>query len=232
MRAEVFAAQYGITRTTVLQNRPEAPASEQAAVNLHRSLEIPDGQLIFLYQGGLQQGRGLEQILDAAAETDGACFVFIGSGALDPALRAKAAQLGIEDRVRIHAAVPWQELASWTAGADVGLQLLQNTCLNHYTTDSNKIFEYAVAGLPVVASDFPEIRKIVSSWGFGLLVDPSNHQELVERFRALVSDEPLRQQLKEAALRAAPELTWNTQAPLLIDLYEKIDESRARRARA
>jgi glycosyltransferase involved in cell wall biosynthesis len=149
-------------------------------------------------------------------------FVFLGSGRLAESLRAQAGSAGLSGRVHFIDAVPWRELHEWTASADAGLQLLQNTCLNHYTTDSNKLFEYAIAGLPVIASDFPEIRRIVEDWGFGLLVDPADKDAVVRAMQRLSEDSGLRERLADAAINAAPHLTWRSQAPALLVLYRNV----------
>ena len=49
--------------------------------------------------------------------------------------------------------VPLSKLLAWTTSADIDAQPIRSTCLNHLSTNSNKLFEYAMAGLPGVASD-------------------------------------------------------------------------------
>lgn len=221
MRADHFREQYGIDRPVVIQNRPfyqSAPRSDR----LRETLSLSRDTILFLYQGGLQPGRGLAGLIHCIPEVEGAHFVFLGPGVMREPLRDLARDLGVADRVHFLAAVPWETLGEWTASADVGLQLLENTGLNHYTTDSNKIFEYGMAGLPVIASDFPEIRKIVTEHGFGLLVDPANHDEIISALTRMRDDSALRRRCSDNALAAGRALSWDTQRPKLIDLYRYI----------
>jgi glycosyltransferase involved in cell wall biosynthesis len=114
------------------------------------------------------------------------------------------------------------ELPSYTASADIGVQPIENTCLNHFTTDSNKLFEYLIAGLPVIASDLPEIRRIVRQNGIGELVRPGDDQQLIDALNRLVADAPLRHRLRENSLRTARELNWEEQEAALVSLYDSV----------
>ena len=102
------------------------------------------------------------------------------------------------------------------------MQPIENTCLNHFTTDSNKLFEYVIAGLPVVASDLPEIRKVVGENDLGLLVPPGDSLALVSALQTLVDDAPLRERYRQASVVAAKELNWEQQEHKLTELYARI----------
>jgi glycosyltransferase involved in cell wall biosynthesis len=89
-------------------------------------------------------------------------------------LRELSAQLGLGQRVHFRAPVPLAELLSYSAQADVGVTLLEDTCENHRLALPNKAFEYVAAGIPVVASDLPELGRLVGSYGIGWTVDPAD----------------------------------------------------------
>lgn len=219
MRARFFARAYGVPRPLVLQNRPRF--NPPVVTNrIRRELGLVKSWPIVLYQGGLQQGRGLERLIEVAAQVRDAYFVFIGGGRLTGTLQNLVEKLEVSGRVFFIPTVPLDQLLSYTASADVGVQPLENTCLNHFTTDSNKLFEYVAAGLPVVASNFPEIRKVVRQYDLGLLVEPGNTEQLSNAIKELVDDEQRRCTFKENARRAAPELTWEAQEDGLVKLYE------------
>ncbi len=146
----------------------------------------------------------------------------VGGGPLHDALRAQASELGLEQRVRFVPTVPLAELPRYTASADIGVQPIENTCLNHYTTDSNKLFEYVQAGLPVVASDLPEIRRIVRQHDLGLLVPAGDSEALADALRRMVADVRLRQHHAQRARAAAAALSWEVQEHLLIDMYRRV----------
>ena len=220
-RAKFFARAYGIARPLVLQNRPREQRP-QASERIRHELGLIESWPIVLYQGGVQQGRGLERLVRVAAQVPGAYFVFIGGGRLDASLRLIAQELRLEDRVRFIPTVALADLPSYTASADIGVQPIENTCLNHYTTDSNKLFEYVQAGLPVVASDLPEIRRIVRQHDLGLLVTAGDSETLAVALRRMVGDAQLRAHHAARARAAAPALSWEVQEHLLVELYHRI----------
>jgi glycosyltransferase involved in cell wall biosynthesis len=133
-----------------------------------------------------------------------------------------AAERGVGGRVHFVPTVPLAELLAWTASADIGVQPIRNTCLNHFSTDSNKLFEYAMAGLPVVASDFPEIRRVVRAHDIGLLFDPETPGALAAALGRLVADADLRARLAANARASARALSWEAQEGALAALYERV----------
>jgi len=99
------------------------------------------------------------------------------------------------------------------------MQILRNTCLNHYTTESNKLFEYLMAGLPVVVSDFPEMRRIVEEYEVGIVVNPDDLADIAGAVKRLISDRTLYQRLRRNALDSAKTLSWEGQEGRLLELY-------------
>ncbi|NHC11227.1 glycosyltransferase family 4 protein [Pseudomonas stutzeri] len=225
-RAKYFARAYGVERPVVLQNRPrEQQAMRSDRIRAELGLDQP--WPIILYQGGVQQGRGLERLARVAADVPNAYFVFIGGGRLDGSLRRIVEELQLEQRVRFIPTVALAELPSYTASADIGVQPIENTCLNHYTTDSNKLFEYVQAGLPVVASDLPEIRRVVREHDLGVLVPEGDNLALAAALRDLVGDEGKRRYYAAQSRKAASVLNWESQEHELLALYERVLSNRA-----
>lgn len=143
---------------------------------------LPSNAFVALYQGGVQLYRGLEEMVQAAThiEGDGIYIVIQGDGPIFRKIESLARKSPAADRLRVIPGGPHVYLRRFTASADVGLQVLQPISLNHTTTLSNKLFEYAQAGLPVIVADFPMIRSYVDRFDFGILVDPTVPQEIAE----------------------------------------------------
>lgn len=221
IRARFFARAYGIVRPLVLQNRPCLSISPPTQ-RIREELGLQQPWPIVVYQGGLQQGRGLERLLRVAANLPGAYFVLIGGGRLTQALVTLREVLCLAERVHFIPTVSLANLPSYTASADIGVQPIENTCLNHFTTDSNKLFEYISAGLPVVATDFPEIRKVVSHYSVGELVAAGSDQALHRALARLIDNPSLRQQLACSAKQAARHLNWEQQEHRLVALYQRV----------
>ncbi|MBO0368802.1 glycosyltransferase family 4 protein [Pseudomonas putida] len=220
-RAKFFARAYAISRPLVLQNRPRQQEQLRTS-RIRDELGLANPWPIVVYQGGIQQGRGLERLARVAADVPETYFVFIGGGRLEHNLRTIVAELELQDRVRFIPTVSLADLPSYTASADIGVQPIENTCLNHYTTDSNKLFEYIQAGLPVVASDLPEIRSVVRQHDAGILVEPGNTESLAHALRQLVSSSATRQHHAARAQSAALILNWEAQEQELVELYRQV----------
>jgi len=180
---------------------------------------------IIVYQGGLQQGRGLPKLVKSAELVPNAYFIFIGGGRQTAELMQLTEQLKLTERVKFIPTVALAELPEYTASADIGVQPIENTCLNHFSTDSNKLFEYVLAGIPVVATDFPEIRKVVNKYKVGEVVKPDCVKSLADVLNKLVNDPKLRELYKVNAIKAAPQLCWQEQEHKLVDIYQQVFNS-------
>jgi glycosyltransferase involved in cell wall biosynthesis len=220
-RAKFFARAYGMQRPVVLQNRPRLVAVE-GNNRIRRELGLAELHPIIIYQGGQQSGRGLEGLVEAASRVEGAYYVFVGGGSIHDDLKALVEKRKLEGRVFFIPTVPLEELPDYTASADIGVQPIENTCLNHFTTDSNKLFEYVAAGLPVVASALPEISRVVNNYDLGLLTPPGDVEVLAEALQRLVDHPELRARYAANARMAAGTLNWESQESALIDLYKRI----------
>lgn len=222
-RAKFFARAYGIPRPVVLQNRPRftvSPANDR----IREELGLTQAWPVVIYQGGLQQGRGLERLVRIAATVPETYFVFVGGGRLAKPLSEISQMRGLTEQVHFIPTVSLADLPSYTASADIGVQPIENTCLNHFTTDSNKLFEYLIAGLPVVATDLPEIRRIVRAYDIGLLVRDRDDAALSAALNQLSSDPQLRKALAQNASQAAAQLNWEQQEDQLLNLYQTVLE--------
>jgi glycosyltransferase involved in cell wall biosynthesis len=220
-RADFTEKQYGIAPPVVLRNFP-AYAEPEASTLMHERLGLPPEAKVVLYQGGVQPERGLEQLLDAAASIEDGVVVLLGSGRLKPALLARAGELGLEGRVYFHDAVHVGELPQWTACAYVGMQLLQNTCFNHYSSLSNKLLEYIMAGVPAIASDLPEMRRVIEDTGAGTVVDASEPKTIAGAINQLLANGELRERMSESAKAARGRYSWEREEHVLVALYASL----------
>lgn len=220
-RAKFFARAYRIPRPLVLQNRPRL-VSVSGDARVRQMLGLSADLPIVIYQGGQQPGRGLEGLVASAARVPNAYFVFVGGGSLHEELKQLAVELSLTDRVFFIPTVPLADLPFFTASADIGVQPIENTCLNHFTTDSNKLFEYVVAGLPVVASALPEISRVVRDHDLGILAPAGDTEALAAALQKLVGDPDLRARYAANAKQAAATLNWEAQESALVDFYKRI----------
>ena len=147
-------------------------------------LDYADKKII-LYQGALNVGRGLEWVIDAMPSIENAVLVIIGDGDIANELKKKVNDLKISDKVFFLGRIAGSELHKYTPSADLGLCLLENRGLNYYYSLPNRIFDYLQAGVPVLATDFPEIANIVKPHKTGILIshyEPEYLAEIINNF--------------------------------------------------
>ncbi|MDO7854178.1 glycosyltransferase [Hymenobacter convexus] len=172
------------------------------------SVAPPDGYI--LYQGALNVGRGLENLLEAMPQVAGR-LVICGEGDLSAALRAQAERLGLlaSGKVEFRGFVLPEALREVTRHAAVGIMLLENIGLSYYYSLANKFFDYVHAGIPQVLIDFPEYRALNDEFDVAELVTDLAPATLAAALNRLLRDEPARyQHLAANCRRAAPQLSW------------------------
>jgi glycosyltransferase involved in cell wall biosynthesis len=129
--------------------------------------------------------------------------------------------------VHVLPSVPLDRLLTWTREADLGVTLLEDTCENHRLALPNKLFEYIVAGVPVIASRLPEVTRVVESYGIGWTADARDPQDVAAAIAAGLREarEP---SVREGLERAAADLRWDVERHRLLELYEAL-AARARK---
>lgn len=187
--------------------------------DLRPELELAPDTPILLYQGSIQENRGIEPAIEAVELLDDVVLVIVGYGYYRIALEEMVARRSLEARVRFFGPIPNDELLHWTASADVGLCNIVNASLSYYTTLPNKLFEYMMAEVPVLGSDSPGIGRIVEETGVGEVVDPVDPRSLaIAAEKILVDPEPYR-----AACRVARErYNWDVESRTLLDVYDRL----------
>ncbi|WP_375170188.1 glycosyltransferase [Marinobacter sp.] len=210
-----YSDNIGEKRSEVILNSPsfkEVP--ESGSGYLRDRFDIPDNEPIFLYVGILGAGRGIDLILNAFKDIVGAHVVFLGYGDYSEKLRQCAREC---KNIHVHEAVEHEKVVEVASSADVGLCLVQNVSLSDYFCLPNKLFEYAFAGLPVLASDFPDIRKVVQDHDLGRCVELTEEgiQDGVAWFLQHRSELSPGKNLKP--------LSWQRQQEKLLAFYDNIN---------
>ncbi len=116
----------------------------------------------------------------------------------------------------------YEETQQWLAHAEIGLLPLIDT-ENNRNGMPNKLFEYSLFGLPIVATDLGRVAEIVRSTTAGILVPPESGMLLSEALAHLHTNEQERRALSAASLRASKEFTFASEFTRLCDLYSKIE---------
>jgi glycosyltransferase involved in cell wall biosynthesis len=219
--ATELSRRYRVPPPLVVMNCPRTAGFRPDRAALRQRVGIPDGVPIVLFQGMFMPHRGLENLVRASSRFARAHLVFMGWGPLLEPLRRLAREAGAT-RVHFTEGVPLADLLRFTSGADVGAIPYRNVGLNNYLTSPNKLFEYCAAGVPVVASRFPELAKVVEGLGVGRTFDPEDPADIARAVDALVEDERALGCARENVARAAGRFTWENESAKLLDLYRSL----------
>ncbi len=201
------------------------PSREISPVNLHREAGLGEGMPLLVYQGTIQEHRGLEAAVAALTRLDDVGLVIIGWGHHRPAIEKLVERLGVGDRVRFLGPIPYEDLLDYTAAATVGLCNIVGASLSYRTALPNKLFEYFMAGLPVIGSEESEISPIIEETGAGIAVPPEAPDAIATATRAILAD---LDEYSAAARAASSRYHWGAEDAKLLGLYgdlDRLDES-------
>lgn len=113
-------------------------------------------------------------------------------------------------------------LQRYTAGADLGLSLDKDTNLNYRFSLPNKLFDYIHAGIPVLASDLPEVSRIVNNYRIGRVATDLRPEALARQVKALLHDNAFHQEVESNLPLAQRELNWDQERVKLLQLFWKL----------
>uniref|UniRef100_UPI003BA294C0 glycosyltransferase n=1 Tax=Aeromonas jandaei TaxID=650 RepID=UPI003BA294C0 len=216
--ADWYANKYKIERPIVIKNAPRF--SSKRSKNLFReSLGILPEQKILLYQGSLVKGRGVQLILDSfkIRTDDSVIVIFMGYGDLVAEIELAAKQY---QNIFYFPAVPPSVVLDYTASADIGISLIEKTCLSYYFCMPNKLFEYAMVGLPVIVSNMKEMADAVLSGDFGIILPENSIEAINSAVDGLVYRDISR--LSENAQNFAKAHSWEQQEVVMIEGYHRM----------
>lgn len=177
--ADYYNVKYGI-KMQVLRNVPYLQTTEKQTNN--------NDIKTIIYQGALNVGRGLEWIIRAMPHVEDAKLIIVGDGDIKNDLVTLADKLQLNNKVQFTGKVLPEKLKEYTSTADLGLCLLENRGLSYYYSLPNRIFDYIHAGIPVLATDFPEIRSIVETYKSGVLINHYEPEYLAETINNILSE--------------------------------------------
>ena len=209
-----------LSRPYVVLNAPVYQEIEKKDI-FRNTFNISREQTIFLYQGGLSQGRGIEILLDTfkklSKEDQKAVIVFMGYGELEKVIKNDSIKY---KNIYFHNAVAPDILLDYTSSADFGISTIEDTCLSYRYCLPNKMFEYLMAGLPVIISNLHEMRKLVETYKVGVVIDKNTSKDLKKAIKKAIQ---LDKKELETNIQKVKELyNWEVQEETLLKVYEKL----------
>jgi len=182
----------------------------------------PDHLLLILQGTGINIDRGGEELIEAIGLTDGVSLLIVGSGDRYNYLKEMTEDSGLGEKIRFIPAVSWDILMKYTKSADAGLSLDNSTNLNYRFSLPNKLFDYISAGIPIIATDLPEVSKILKEYTCGLLITRPDPEEISIVVKKLRDDKVLLSELKHNSVIASKSINWEKESQKVKDLYNSI----------
>jgi glycosyltransferase involved in cell wall biosynthesis len=216
--ADVFFERYGVRfkviRNVPLRQTPKTP------------VEKPGPPFVLLYQGVLNEGRGLEECIEAVAMLDEEVQLWLaGEGDLSEPLREKVRGMGLSERVMFIGKLPPEKLSELTPRAHLGLNLLKNKGLSYYYSLANKAFDYVQAGVPSLGMAFPEYQRLNDQHDIFHLLPTLDPTAIADAVQFLRSNSERYEELAANCRRAAEVLNWQEEEKRLWAFFAEIERT-------
>lgn len=217
--AELYRKEYHVA-ITILRNVPFRNVTEAKSPGFLS--ERIRSRKVILYQGAVNIGRGLEEAVAAMKYIKtSAILVIVGIGDIYHAISQYILAEKLEDKVFLTGQVPFENLRQYTSLADLGLSIEKDFGVNYHYCLPNKFLDYIQAGVPVLVSPFPEMRKIVEKYTIGDFLISHDPEILARQMDDILSDGQKLQNYRLNMAAAAEELCWEKEENNLIELLNQ-----------
>ncbi len=216
--ADIFTKQHGIP-FGVIRN-VGVLGSIPVETRLPPALSGLGDRKMILYQGALNEGRGLEAMIESIKDLTGVVLVLAGEGDLSQALRAQVdSNPNLQDKVIFLGFVKPSDLKTLTQHAWVGINLLENKGLSYYYSLANKFFDYVQAEKPCVTMNFPEYTALNQVHEVAILLPDLHPLKIKEAITRLQDNKTLYLRLKYQCAQAKLEWNWEWERGRLLEIW-------------
>jgi glycosyltransferase involved in cell wall biosynthesis len=210
--AKFYSDKYGIDMK-VIRNLP-----------FRKEIIIPyeDRKNVLIYQGALNKERGIELLIQSLQYLPGYELIIAGKGYMENELKTLAGKLELNERILFTGNLDFSVLHSITSKAKLGFSIEQGTCLNYYYALPNKLFDYIQAGVPVICSDFPEMKKIVETYKTGEVFEGFTPEDLSSQILKILNNPQKTKEYYDNCLIAKEILNWENEEKILLNIYNNL----------
>jgi glycosyltransferase involved in cell wall biosynthesis len=217
--AHIYSNKYRVN-VRVVRNIPEL--KEWTSKKNRADIRLPDDKFIMVLQGAyIDPDRGGLEALQSLEYLENVLLLIIGSGREMPLLKELASQEKYQGKVMILDKMPFSELMQYTMNADLGLTLDKPLHLNYKYSLPNKLFDYTHAGIPVLASDLPELRRIITEYKVGFLIETTTPKAIADRVNEIIQSNNL-SDVRMACMSARSVLQWQREEEVLKEIFSQI----------
>lgn len=177
---------------------------------------------ILLYQGALNEGRGIEFAVDTMMYLEGYELWLAGEGDLSQFLREYTHEKSLSHKVKFLGMLAPDELREITQKADLGIHFTENLGLSYYYSLANRTFDYIHAGVPAIHPNFPEYQSIISKYAIGEILNGYCPKTIAKQIIDIVEDKNKSIKYKINCKAAAKEFCWEKEEEVLIRFYKEL----------
>jgi glycosyltransferase involved in cell wall biosynthesis len=217
--AQAYKGKYG-KLTEVIRNVPVRNTFKRRPSPGNFNLPV-NKKLIILQGTGINRDRGAEEAIEAMKHIKNAILLIAGKGDIIPELKKRVDSKNLSEKVIFIKTLPYEKLMELTSICHCGLSLDKNTNQNYLCSLPNKLFDYIMAGIPVVVSPLPEIISIVKKYDVGLIIRNHSPCEIAEKINEVIFRIPSERWTKKLK-KASEELNWDKEKLKLLQFYNNI----------
>jgi glycosyltransferase involved in cell wall biosynthesis len=222
--AKLYFEKYHI-HFDVIRNVPfKIPVSTVSKEELRKELQLPMDRFIVILQGaGINIDRGAEEAVHSMKQLHDVLLLIVGDGDVVSALKQTVKDEKLQEKVHFYPKQAIQTLMRYTQAADIGITLDKDTNLNYKFSLPNKIFDYIQAGIPILASNLPEIKNVIETYQIGEIVLDHNPTTIAKAIEEIKINSFQIATWRHNLQRAQQELNWSHEKEKLIALFHKIE---------
>ncbi len=181
------------------------------------------GKYLMVHSGTVTKGRGVENAIVALPRFPNAVLLLIteSKNATTDKIEKLALQLGVADRVLYHPFLPHDEVVGFIADVDLGL-ITPDRYGNADVGLANKLFDYILAGVPVVSSDTDAMRRFMTEWPIGEVFEAGNAESLSKAIASVMANPERYKQAINSRIDFILKVTWEEQIARLYRIYDEL----------
>ncbi|MDY3517383.1 glycosyltransferase [Riemerella anatipestifer] len=205
--------------------RERYPVSPVVVRNIPRKITTPitipqNTPKVILYQGAINQSRGIDKAIQALIYIDNVIFKIAGDGPKRKEYEALVEKLNLNHKVSFLGKLHPTELRKLTQTADVGLSIEENGGVSYLYSLPNKVADYIQSRVPLVMINFPEMKRVYNDFKVGEIVDSHNPKALADAITRVLEKGRLHYQSELE--KAAEALCWEKDEEKILSLYHQV----------
>jgi glycosyltransferase involved in cell wall biosynthesis len=213
--AEWYRREYGMANVHTVKNIPDTRMMDLSApYELKNRFAIPADEILYIYNGILAEGRGVNLLLKIFSRlAPSPHIVFMGFGPLEAEIKSYCQRY---ENIHFHHAVKPHEVIAYTRTADIGVSLFEDVSLSYRYSLPNKMFEYILGGLPILVSDLPEMARLVDEYECGWKVAVDEKAIMAAILRITTGEIQLK---REKITQCQRHFSWVREEKKLLSIY-------------